>query len=103
MITDYQREAGNSSNTANLNFAEVVGQQLTNAKLQGTRTVQRWTAPDGTVWVLMTLSKADAAKQAADIVDSEVAQYAEWKAMNALDRMEKQLANTQSKPTVVTE
>ncbi|MDR3335204.1 MAG: hypothetical protein LBT13_10035 [Treponema sp.] len=103
MITDYTRNAGNTDTQSNLSFAETVGRQLTSAKLTGATVYKRGQSSDGTVYVLISLSKADAAKVGADIVDSEASKYAEFKAMDALKMMEAQLSKTDIKPEPVTQ
>jgi hypothetical protein len=103
MITDYTRDAGTEGNSMNLNFVESIGQQLTHATLTGAHDVQRWTAPDGTIWILSSINKMDAAKQAAAIIENEASRYAEFKAMDALDRMNGALQAAETKPSVVSE
>jgi hypothetical protein len=101
MITDYAREAGTANKSVSLQFAEQVGRQITNTKLQGTSAVKREQTSDGSYWVMMGLRKADAAKAAANIIENEASRYAEFKAMDALERMEAQLDNLNTKPQVV--
>jgi hypothetical protein len=103
MITDYARDAGATNNQASLNLAETVGRQLTQAQLNGVNIVERWKAPDGAWWYLLEYKKADAARAAADIIDSEAARYAEFKALEALKLMDAQLSKTNVKPVPVTE
>jgi hypothetical protein len=92
MIIDYSRTAGTENNpTAALTFYESISRQLTNATLTGLEVVQRERTNDGTWWTLSRISKKDAAQVAADIIESEASQYAEFKAMEALRMMEQQL------------
>ena len=92
MIIDYSRIAGTENNqTANLTFYESISRQLTDATLRGVEVEQRDRSKDGTYWSLVRISKADAAQVAADIIESEASQYAEFKAMEALKMMEAQL------------
>lgn len=98
MITDYTSNAGTVENRSNLTFAETIGRQVSNARLAGTTVARRARGKDGTIYVLVSLNKADAARMAADIIDSEAAGYAEFKAMEALNRMEAQLENSAVKP-----
>jgi hypothetical protein len=101
MITDYAREAGNVNKSVSLQFAEQVGRQITNTKLQGTSPVKREQTSDGSFWVLVGVRKADAVKATANIIENEASRYAEFKAMDALDRMETQLDKLNTKPQVV--
>jgi hypothetical protein len=106
MITDYAKEAGNVNESSSLAFVESISQQMTDAKLSGAKLYKRGVGPDGTVYVAVMLDNNVAAQIAADqansVLESEASQYAEFKAMNALERMQEQLANTQVKPTPVT-
>jgi hypothetical protein len=103
MITDYARDAGTVNNQTSLALAESVSRQVTDAKLSGVTPINRWKSPNGTWWFLLQLKKADAAKAAADIVDSEAARYSEFKAMESLKLMDAQLAKKNDKPVPVTE
>ena len=92
MINDYQRTSGTVTNqAAGLEFVENVSQQLTKANLRGVEVVKREQTADGAYWALARLSKADAAKAAADVLETEASRYAEFKAMEALKMMEHQL------------
>jgi hypothetical protein len=107
MITDYAKEAGNVSESSSLAFVESISQQLTDARLSGAKLYKRGVGRDGTVYVAVMLDNGIAAQIAAEqansVLESEAAQYAEFKAMNALERMQQQLANTEIKPTPVTQ
>jgi hypothetical protein len=95
MITDYTRSAGTDENTVNINFYESISQQLTNSTLAGVEDVASESTDDGVLWVLVRMSKMDAAKAAADkvkeVYESEASQYAEFKALNAIEAMNAQL------------
>jgi hypothetical protein len=96
MITDYNRDAGTVASQAALSLQEVVTRQVTSMQLNGTKPLQRWKAPDGTYWFLLSYSKADAQKTLSELinntVDSEAARYAEFKADEALRMLDAQLA-----------
>ncbi|MDR1637288.1 MAG: LPP20 family lipoprotein [Treponema sp.] len=103
MITDYTRDANmGTANQASIGLQESINRQLSQAKLTGARTDQRWSAPDGTLWTRVVYSKADAAKYAADsiknVVDNDEARYAEFKAMEATKLMDEQLSKYKSDP-----
>ena len=92
MFNDYQRTAGTVTNqAAGLEFVESVSQQLTRANLRGVEVVKREQTADGAYWTLSRISKADAARAAADVLETEASRYAEFKAMEALKMMEYQL------------
>ena len=92
MIVDYYRSAGTVANqAAELAFYESVSRQLTQANLSGVQVVSREQTADGRVWTLSRLSKAEAARAAAEILETEASRYAEFKAGEALRMMEAQL------------
>ncbi|MDR2634115.1 MAG: LPP20 family lipoprotein [Treponema sp.] len=103
MITDYARSAGTENSQASLEFSEIVGRQLTQTTLSGAIPVKREQAKDGTFWVLISYSKADAARAAANIIENEASKYAEFKAMEALKLMDQQLERISTKPEAVTQ
>jgi hypothetical protein len=103
MIIDYSRTAGNENSQQSLQFIENISRQVTQVKLQGATVVQREQTPDGTFWALVQVKKADAAQAAADIIESEASRYAEFKAMDALNMMENQLARNDVRPATVSE
>jgi hypothetical protein len=103
MITDYARDAGTINDQTSLALVETVGRQVTQATLTGVTPITKWRSPGGTWWFRVQLKKADAARAAADIIDSEAARYAEFKTMEALKLMDAQLAAKNDKPVPVTE
>ncbi|MDR2518329.1 MAG: LPP20 family lipoprotein [Spirochaetaceae bacterium] len=103
MITDYSRSAGTAESQTSLVFAESVGRQVTQSRLTGAQVKNKAIGKDGTVYCLVEMKKADASKAAADIIAKESDQYAEFKAMQALDRMDYQLSKDEIKPVPVTQ
>ena len=100
MFTDYNLDAGNAKNQANSSLQEDVSRQMTNMDVSGARPIQRWQGKDGTWWFLVEMKKSDAKKQVASIIGNEEAAYAQFKAQQALQMMDAQLAK-QEKPVVV--
>jgi len=100
MFTDYNLDAGNVKNQANTSLQEDVSRQITNMDVSGARPIKRWQAPDGTWWYLVELKKSDARKTVASILGNEEAAYAQFKAMQALQMLDAQLAK-QEKPVQV--
>jgi len=92
MFTDYNLDAGNVKNQANTSLQEDVTRQITNMDVSGARTIQRWQGKDGTWWFLVEMKKADAKKQVASILGNEEAAFAQFKAQQALQLMDAQLA-----------
>ena len=79
---------------------EDVSRQITNANLSGARPIKRWEAPDGTWWFLVELKKTDAKNTVASILRNEEAAFAQFKAQQALEMLDKQLAGS-DRPIVV--
>jgi len=106
MVTDWAREAGGMTDAAVAQFQESVSRQVTQATLRGAARETMWTAPDNrTLWVRVEITRADAAHTAADeitrAIDSDAARFAEWRAMNALEAMDRQLERTPTAPQPV--
>ncbi|MDR1073329.1 MAG: LPP20 family lipoprotein [Treponema sp.] len=91
MVTDYTRQAGTGQDLTDLRFYESISQSLTNATLRGLQDGPAEFTEDGTLWIYVKISKAEAAQVAASVFESEASQYAEFKAMNALAAMNAQL------------
>jgi len=100
MFTDYNLDAGNVRNQANSSMQEDVSRQITNMDVSGARPVKRWQAPDGTWWYLVEFKKSDAKKAVASILGNEEAAYAQFKAQQALQMLDAQLAKNE-KPVQV--
>ena len=106
MVTDYAREAGGITNAAVTQFQEMVSRQVTEATLQGVVRDEQWMAPDGrTLWMRVRVSRSDATRAAADeiarAVDSDEAAFAQWRAMDALNRLDDQLSRNPQSPIPV--
>jgi hypothetical protein len=95
MFTDYNLDAGNVNNQANSSLQEDVSRQITNMDVSGARPIQRWQGPDGTWWYLVEMKKSDAKNQVSSILGNEEAAFAEFKAKQALDMLDKQLAKSE--------
>jgi hypothetical protein len=103
MLTNYARDAGVGGSQSSIQLVEAVSRQLTSTQLRGAAPIRRWKAADGTWWFLLQYPKSEAAKATADIVDTEAARYAEFKALDALKMMDAELAALKEKPVVTTE
>jgi hypothetical protein len=95
MFTDYNLDAGNVRNQANSSMQEDVSRQITNMDVSGARPIKRWQAPDGTWWYLVEFKKSDAKKAVASILGNEEAQYAQFKAQQALQMLDTQLSKNE--------
>ena len=96
MFIDYNLDAGNAGSQANSSLQENVSRSLTNMDISGTRPIKRWQASDGTFWILMALNIADAKAAVASILGNEEALYAQFKAQQALQMMDAQLAKKET-------
>jgi hypothetical protein len=104
MVVDYARQGGGITDNTALQFQETVSRQLTQAKLTGAVTDQRWDTSDRkALWVRVKIGKEDAAANIQKAIDSEAARYAEFKAMEALKMMDQQLEKNRPSPQPVTE
>lgn len=92
MFTDYNLDAGNAGNQANASMQEDVSRQVTNVDVSGAKPIKRWQAPDGTWWYLVEYKKSDARSSVASILGNQEAQYAQFKASQALGMLDAQLA-----------
>jgi hypothetical protein len=95
MFTDYNQDAGNVRNQANTSLQEDVSRQITDKDVSGARPIKRWQAPDGTWWFLLELKKSEARNQMASILKNEEATYAQFKAQQALQMLDTQLAKNE--------
>jgi hypothetical protein len=107
MVVDYAKEAGSIDETAVSQFQETVSRQIVDAKLTGAERDVMWNTPDNkTLWIRLKMSKADAAQNLAGglqkAIDSEAARYAEFKAMEALKMLDRELDKNHPLPQPVT-
>jgi hypothetical protein len=102
MFTDYMRDAGTVGSQTALSLQEDVSRQVTSMQLNGARPIKRWKAQDGTWWFLVEYKVSDARAAISTVFNSEAAQFAEFKADEALRLMDAQLA-TSERPIQVSE
>ena len=91
-IVDYAQEAGVDDNTQVVNFVENISRQVTEVTLSGASPENVAQGADGTLYALVSYSKngfTDAASEAFE--RNEDAAFAEFKAEQALDSLDKQL------------
>jgi len=93
-ITDYAQEAGVDDNTQVVNFVETVSRQTTETTLQGTRTENVYPAQDGTVYALVSFPMNNFMQASEEVFQrNEDAAFAEFKADQALQRLDQQMSN----------
>ena len=96
MFTDYMMDAGNSAALSGTSMQEDVSRQVTNMNVSGARPIKRWEAPDGTWWFLVEFKKSDAKSQLSTIINNQEAQFAQFKAQQALQMLDAQLAKNEN-------
>jgi len=95
MYIDYNLDAGNVNNQANTSMQQDVSRQTANINLSGASPIKRWQASDGTWWVLVEYQKSDARSEFTSILNNQEAAFAQFKAQQALDYMDSQLARNE--------
>jgi hypothetical protein len=95
MFTDYNMDAGNVNDQANTSLQEDVSRQITNMDVSGARPIKRWEAPDGTWWFLVEMKKTNDKNQVSSILGNQEAAFAQFKAQQALDMLDAQLAKSE--------
>jgi hypothetical protein len=92
MVIDFNQTAGNTDVQSNLTFVQNISRQISASKLSGVEIQDSEVGPDGTVYVLAVMSKADAKKNFEDkFNEPEVAKYAAFKADEALRMLDAQI------------
>jgi hypothetical protein len=101
MVIDFNQTAGNSDVQSNLTFVQNISRQLTTSRLSGVEVQDTALGPDGTAYVLVVMSKADAKKNLEEkFVEPEVAKYAAFKTDEALRMLDAQISKNTVEPVV---
>ena len=102
-ITDYAQEAGADSAQA-LKFVETVSRQIAEAKLQGAKPKEMYAAKDGTIYALVEYRMSNFKEDAAETFKrNEEAAFSEFKAAQALEKLNFELNNNPTKSSPVSE
>ena len=101
LLTDYAKESGLVDNSRSIQSIENISRNLVNVNLSGAVPNARKRMPDGTWWVRVAIKKADAQKAVNTVVDNEMADFAEFKAEQALKMLDSELGKAKSKPSPV--
>ena len=99
MLTDYAKESGLVDDTRSIVSIENVGREIVNLNLTGAVLNKREQMPDGTWWVRISVSKTEVKGNINDIINHEMADFAEFQAARALQMLDTQLDRLQFKPT----
>ena len=95
MLTDYAQESGTDGNTQTLSFVERVTKEIANIELLGATTQEQYPANDGTGYVMVFFPKAAMLDEVQQVFNrNEDAAFAEFKAQQALERLNSELDNT---------
>ncbi len=98
MLTDYAQESGTDTNTQTLTFVERVSKEVANIELSGAITKEQYPSRDGTWYVMVFFPKAMMLDEVQEVFNrNEDAAFAEFKAGQALDRLNAELANNPPK------
>lgn len=94
MLTDYAQESGADGNAQTLTFVERVAKEVANTELNGAITKAQYPSTDGTWYVMVYFPKGDMLGKVEEIFSrNEDAAFAEFKAQQALDRLNAELEN----------
>ncbi len=102
-ITDYAQEAGVDS-TQSIKFVETVSRQIADTKLQGAKPKEMYAAKDGTIYALVEYRMSNFKADAEEVFKrNEEAAFSEFKASQALDKLNFELTNNPTKSSPVSE
>jgi hypothetical protein len=104
MMTDYAQEAGAEGNTQVITFVESITKQVADVELQGAVTEKVYAAVDGNWFAMVSYPKNALTQEVSDIFTrNEDAAFAEFKADQALQRLESSLENDPLKSSATAE
>lgn len=93
-MVDYYQESGTVDTTQALTFAESISRQISDTTLSGARTEEIAVSDDGTVYALVSYPTENILASAEEaFIRNESAAFAEFKAQEALKRLDAQLEN----------
>lgn len=102
-ITDYAQESGAESSQT-LKFVETVSRQIAEAKLQGAKPKEMYAAKDGTLYALVEYRLDNFKEDAAEVFKrNEEAAFSEFKAAQALEKLNFEISNNPTKSSPVSE
>ncbi len=94
MMTDYAQEAGAEGNSQSITFIETITKQVADVELKGTTTEEVYPAVDGNWYAMVSYPRNAMTEEVSDIFTrNEDAAFAEFKADQALERLEASLEN----------
>ncbi|MCL2441088.1 MAG: hypothetical protein FWD14_05060 [Treponema sp.] len=90
-LVNYANESGLQSNPRSMIAIENIENNIVNMNLSGAVVNAREQTSDGTWWVRVAVKKAEVSRQVNSIVNNEMADFAEFRADQALRRLEAEL------------
>ena len=99
LLIDYANESGTLNNARSIQKIETIGKDLVDLTLSGASPNARTQMGDGTWWIRVALPKEDALRDINRIVNNEMADYAEFKADQALKMLNSEIEKSRSVPT----
>ena len=98
MLTDYAQESGADGDTQTLSFVERVTREVADIELRGAVTQEQYPANDGTWYVMVYFPKNALLDEVQQVFNrNEDAAFAEFKAQQALERLDAQLEDSPPK------
>ena len=102
-ITDYAQDAGADS-TQSIKFVETVSRQIAETKLQGAKPKEMYAAKDGTIYALVEYRLDNFKTDAEEVFKrNEEAAFSEFKAAQALEKLNFELNSNPTKSSPVSE
>jgi len=101
-ITDYVQVAG-TNNAQTIRFVETVSRQVADVSLRGAKPAQVVAAKDGTIYALVEYDIVNLTKEAENVFRrNEEAAYSEFKASQALEKLNYELKNNPTRSHPIT-
>ena len=98
MLTDYAQESGADGNTQTLTSVEQISKEVADIELNGAVTQEQYAAADGTWYVMVYFPKAALLDEVQQVFNrNEDAAFADFKAQEALGRLNAELENSPPK------
>jgi len=98
ILTDWALESGLQDNPRSLMCIEMTGRSIVEMNLSNARINARWQAPDGTWWIRVMITSDDAMGRVPSIITNEFADYADFRADQAIQRLDFERSRSQSNP-----
>jgi len=94
MLTDYAQESGADTDVQTITFIERISKEVADIELQGAITKEQYPAKDGTWYVMVHFPKDALIEEVGNVfIRNEEAAFAEFKAQQALERLNAEVAN----------